>query len=131
MKSEKTNIIPFKTDERTFEFINPCPCPFRAEPVFIYLFAEKSFAPSFRFFTTAPVFSHIRYDTVQVRTNFNIDHAIDQLEVVRIYAWLDLRKLLQKNGKFIIQRYYSKIFSSLAIEIILIGYVIKLRLEKI
>ncbi|MDM8543401.1 hypothetical protein QUF90_20195, partial [Desulfococcaceae bacterium HSG9] len=64
MKPEKICIIPFKTDERTFEFINPCPCPFRAEPVFIYLFAEKSFPSSFRLLTPAPVFSDIRYDTV-------------------------------------------------------------------
>ena len=64
MKSEKISVIPFKTDEQTFEFINPGPCPFRAEPVFIYLFVEKSFAPSFRLLTLAPVFSYIRYDTV-------------------------------------------------------------------
>jgi len=64
MKYEKISVIPFKTDEQTFEFINPGPCPFRAEPVFIYLFVEKSFAPSFRLLTLAPVFSYIRYDTV-------------------------------------------------------------------
>ena len=35
----------------------------------------------------------------QVRTNFNMDAAIDQLEVVRRYAWFDLRRLPQKKWK--------------------------------
>lgn len=40
----------------------------------------------------------------QVRTNFNIGHTIDQLEVVRMYAWFDLRRLPQKKWK----AHYSK-----------------------
>lgn len=35
----------------------------------------------------------------QVRTNFNMDAAIDQLEVVRRYAWFDLRRLPPKKWK--------------------------------
>jgi len=49
MKSEKIRVIPFKTDEQTFKFIKPCPCPFRTKPIFIYLCVEKSFASSFNF----------------------------------------------------------------------------------
>ena len=33
----------------------------------------------------------------QVRTNLNIDQSIDQSEVVRMYAWFDLRRLPQKK----------------------------------
>ena len=35
----------------------------------------------------------------RVRTNFNIDHAVDDLDVVRMYAWFDLRRLPQRKWK--------------------------------
>ena len=35
----------------------------------------------------------------QMRTKFNMDAEIDQLEVVRRYAWFDLRRLPQKTWK--------------------------------
>ena len=40
----------------------------------------------------------------QVRTRFNMDATIDQLEVVRRYAWFDLRRLPQREWKV----HYSK-----------------------
>ncbi len=40
----------------------------------------------------------------QVRTNLNIDQSIDQSEVVRIYAWFDLRRLPKKKWSV----HYSK-----------------------
>ncbi len=33
----------------------------------------------------------------QVRTDLNIDQSINQSEVVRMYAWFDLRRLPQKK----------------------------------
>ena len=35
----------------------------------------------------------------KTRADFNINHTVDPLDVVRIYAWFDLRRLPQKQWK--------------------------------